>query len=34
LAVREADPACRTFAAFDGQLRRAAAFQRFTLLPA
>lgn len=34
LAVREADPACRTFAAFDDQLRRAAALQRFTLLPA
>ncbi len=34
LAVREADPACRTFAVFDDQLRRAAALQRFTLLPA
>lgn len=34
LTVREADPGCRTFVAFDGQLRRAAALQRFTLLPA
>lgn len=33
MAVREADPACRIFAAFDDQLRRAAAQQRFTLLP-
>jgi len=34
LTVREADPGCRTFVAFDDQLRRAAALQRFTLLPA
>lgn len=32
-AVRDADPDCTTFAAFDAQLRQAAAAQHFTLLP-
>lgn len=33
LAARDADPECSVFAAFDGQLRTAAAQSGFTLLP-
>lgn len=33
LAVREVESACRTFAAFDLGLRRAAAAEGFTLVP-
>lgn len=33
-AAAAADPDCRTFAAFDGQLRAAAAIEGFQLLPA
>ncbi len=33
LAVREVDGACKTFAAFDDGLRRAAAAEGFTLVP-
>ncbi|HEU4808872.1 MAG TPA: type II toxin-antitoxin system VapC family toxin [Homoserinimonas sp.] len=33
LAARDADPECSTFAAFDSELRTAAAYQGFTSLP-
>jgi uncharacterized protein len=33
LAARDADPECRTFLALDERLRRAAATERFDLLP-
>ena len=33
IIVRDVDPECRTFAAFDDQLRGAAATEGFTLLP-
>lgn len=33
LAIRRADPACTVFAAFDRQLRHAAAAEKFALVP-
>lgn len=33
LAIRDADPDCAAFAAFDAQLRRAAAAEQFALVP-